>query len=264
MINVFKEKWLNSPKEVHEDFSGRNIIVTGATSGIGKEAVLKFARLGAAKVIIGARDLAKGESTRADLEARLGRKGQLEVWKLDMMSYDSVEAFANHANELEHLDIVVLNAGVWRVDYHQSQYGWEEDIQTNTLSTTLLAILLLPKLKQSKQYTGRISVLEFVNSGLHQKAVVPPEVRQEPSVLDHYNKREQRKAQSQYSFSKAFLMYAATKLADEISSGDVIVTSVCPGWVQTDIGRDHFFPEIVNQPPAELSAQPVLLVNRKK
>ncbi|KAJ5028622.1 hypothetical protein PSV08DRAFT_219477 [Bipolaris maydis] len=244
MINVFKEKWLNSPKEVHEDYSGRNIIVTGATSGIGKEAVFKFARLGAARVIIGARDLAKGESTRAGLEARLGRKGQLEVWKLDMMSYDSVEAFASRANDLEHLDIAVLNAGVWRVDYHQSQYGWEEDIQTNTLSTTLLAILLLPKLKQSKQCTGRIPVLEFVNSGLHQKAVVPPEVRQKSSVLDHYNKREQHKGQSQYSFSKAFLMYAATKLADEISSGDVIVTSVCPGWVQTDIGRDHFFPGI--------------------
>ncbi|EUC48519.1 hypothetical protein COCMIDRAFT_87080 [Bipolaris oryzae ATCC 44560] len=244
MINVFKEKWLNSPKEVHEDYSRRNIIVTGATSGIGKEAVFKFAKLGAAKVIIGARDLAKGESTRADLEARLGRKGQLEVWKLDMMSYDSVKAFADRANELKHLDIAVLNAGVWRVDYHQSQYGWEEDMQTNTLSTTLLAILLLPQLKLSKQYTGKIPVLEFVNSGLHQKAVVPPAVRQEPSVLDYYNKREHRKAQSQYSFSKAFLMYAATKLADEISSGDVIVTSVCPGWVQTDIGRDHFFPGI--------------------
>ena len=193
MFRVFKHKWVNPPREVHEDYTGRNIIVTGATSGIGKEAVFKFAKLGAAKVIIAARNLEKGELTKATLEARLGRKDQLEVWKLDLMLYDSVEAFANRANELEHLDIAVLNAGTRRVAFHESVHGWEEDIQVNTLSTTLLAILLLPKLKQSKQYTGRIPVLEFVNSGLHQKAVVPPAIRQEPSVLDHYNKKENHK-----------------------------------------------------------------------
>lgn len=241
MIKVFTNKWINPPKEVHEDYTGRIIIVTGGTSGIGKEAAFKFAKLGAAKVIITARDLDKGESTKAALEARLGRKGQIEVWQLDMMLYNSVEAFANRANQLDHLDIAVLNAGTRRIAFHQSPCGWEEDIQVNTLSTTLLAILLLPKLKQSKQKTGKIPILEFVNSGLHQKAVMAPEIRQEPSILEHYNKKENHKEGSQYSFSKVFLMYAATKLADEISSGDVIVTSVCPGWVNTDLGRDHFF-----------------------
>ncbi|USP80684.1 uncharacterized protein yc1106_07958 [Curvularia clavata] len=244
MFRVFKHKWVNSPKEVKEDFTGRNIIVTGATSGIGKEAVFKFAKLGAAKVIMAARDLGKGESIKAALEARLGRKDQLEVWDLDLMLYDSVEAFANRANELEHLDIAVLNAGTRRAAFHQSAHGWEEDIQVNTLSTTLLAILLLPKLRQSKQHTGRIPVLELVNSGLHQKAVVPPEVRQEPSVLDYYNRKENHKEGRQYGFSKVFLRYATIKLADEISSGNVIVTSVCPGWVDTNLGRDHFFPGI--------------------
>jgi NAD(P)-dependent dehydrogenase (short-subunit alcohol dehydrogenase family) len=244
MFNVFKNKWVTPPKDVHEDYTGRNIIVTGATSGLGVEAVFKFARLGATKVIIAARDVKKGESTKSALEARLGRRGQLQVWELDMMSYDSVEAFANRANEeLDHLDIAVLNAGTRRVHFVQSKYGWEEDIQVNTLSTILLAILLLPKLKKSKQQSSKIPILEFVNSGLHQNAIVPPEVRQ-TNVLDHYNKKENHKEGSQYSFSKVFLMYATKKLADEISSGDVIITSICPGWVNTDLGRDHFFPGI--------------------
>jgi NAD(P)-dependent dehydrogenase (short-subunit alcohol dehydrogenase family) len=107
-----------------------------------------------------------------------------------------------------------------------------------------LAILLVPKLKESKQHTAKIPILEFVNSGLHQNAVVATEVRQEISVLDHYNKKENHKEGSQYSFSKVFLMYATKKLADEISSGDVIITSICPGWVNTDLGRDHFFPGV--------------------
>jgi NAD(P)-dependent dehydrogenase (short-subunit alcohol dehydrogenase family) len=243
LFRVFKNKWIIPPKEVHEDYTGRTIVVTGSTSGIGVEAVFKFAKLGAAKVIITARDRKKGEATKAALEARLGRTDQLEVWELDMMSYDSIKAFAGRANQLD-LDVVVLNAGTRRTQFFQSGYGWEEDLQVNTLSTTLLAILLLPKLKESKQHTGKIPVLEFVNSGLHQSAVVAPEVRRKLNVLGHYNQPENFRESRQYSFSKAFLVYATKKLADEISSGDVIVTSICPGWVYTDLGRDHFFPGV--------------------
>jgi NAD(P)-dependent dehydrogenase (short-subunit alcohol dehydrogenase family) len=244
LFRVFKNKWVTPPKEVHEDYTGRVIIVTGSTSGIGVEAVFKFAKLGAAKVIITARDMKKGEATKAALEDRLGRRDQLEVWELDMMSYESVKAFARRANELDHLDIAVLNAGTRRTRFHQSRYGWEEDLQVNTLSTTLLAILLLPKLKQSKQRTSKIPFLEFVNSGLHQSAVVAPEVRQRPSIFEHYNQSENFREGRQYNFSKVFLMYATKKLADEISSGDVVITSICPGWVNTNLGRDHFFPGV--------------------
>ncbi|CBX93299.1 hypothetical protein IAQ61_009010 [Plenodomus lingam] len=244
MFGVFKHKWITPPKTVDEDFSGRNVIVTGATSGIGKEAAFKFAALGATKVIIAARDLQKGERVKAELASRLGRNEQLEVWALDMMDYASVVSFAKRTEQLVHLDIVVLNAGVRRRPFMQSKYGWEEDIQVNTLSTTLLAILLIPKLRASRQQTGRIPILELVNSGLHQKAVVPSQVQAEAKMLEHYNKQENFKEGSQYKFSKVFLMYATNKLAEEISSGDVIITSICPGWVHSDLGRDHFFPGI--------------------
>jgi NAD(P)-dependent dehydrogenase (short-subunit alcohol dehydrogenase family) len=244
MYQVFKNKWVSPPKPVHEDYSGFNIIVTGATSGIGEEAAYKFAALGASKVIMTARDMEKGESTKASLEARLQDKGQLEVWELDLMSYDSVKAFANRASELDHLDIVILNAGTRRTTFHQTSYGWEEDLQVNTLSTTLLALLLLPSLRRSKERTGRIPILEFVNSGLFQNAVVPEETRNEASILAQYNKKEQFNESKQYSFSKVFLMYATSYLADQIMPDEVIITSVCPGWVYTDLGRDHFFPGV--------------------
>lgn len=243
-VRMFKNKWITPPKPVVESYAGRNIIVTGATSGIGVEAVYKFAALGASKVIIAARDLKKGETTKAALEARLGTTNQLEVWELNMMSYDSVIAFAKRANELKYIDIVVLNAGARRMPYVQSTHGWEEDLQVNTLSTILLAVLLLPKLKESKQRTNKIPVLEFVSSGQHQSAVVPSEVRQESNILDYYNQREHFKEGSQYKFSKVFLMYATNQLADKISSEDVIITSICPGLVNTNLGRDHFFPGV--------------------
>jgi NAD(P)-dependent dehydrogenase (short-subunit alcohol dehydrogenase family) len=246
MYRVFKNKWITPPNAVDLDFSGRNIVITGGTSGIGEEAAYKFAALGASKVIITARDVGKGEATKAALHARLKGRGkdQIEVWALDMMSYVSVVAFAKRAGNLDHIDIVVLNAGTWRTKYYESSHGWEEDLQVNTLSTTLLALLLLPKLKESKQVTGKTPVLEFVNSGLHQSAVVPPEVRTEPNILAHYSKKENFGEGKQYKFSKAFLMYATTYLADRVSSEDVIITSVCPGWVNTNLGRDRFFPGV--------------------
>jgi NAD(P)-dependent dehydrogenase (short-subunit alcohol dehydrogenase family) len=245
MLRVFKNKWINPPKAASGDYSGRVIIVTGATSGIGEEAAYKFSALGASKVILTARDFKKGELTKAKLEARLKGKGQLEVWELDMMSYDSINAFAKRANELDHLDIAVLNAGTRRTTFNISSHGWEEDLQVNAISTTLLALLLLPKLKASKQQTGKIPILEFVNSGLHQNAIVPGDVYDhQPNVLEHYNKKDQFKEGNQYKFSKVFLMYATRCMADCTSSADVIITSVCPGWVMSNLGRDHYFPGI--------------------
>ncbi|KAI8934612.1 hypothetical protein NX059_008305 [Plenodomus lindquistii] len=244
LLGVFKNKWITPPKQVHEDYSGRTIIVTGGTSGIGKEAAFQFARSGAEKVIITARDLHKGEKVKAELSSRLRRDDQLEVWELDMMDYGSLATFARRAEQLDHIDMVALNAGARRVPFIQSQYGWEEDLQVNTLSTTLLAILLLPKLRASRQQTGRTPILEFVNSGLHRNAIVPSAVREEVKILQHYNKQENFREAAQYKFSKVFLMYATNKLAAEISSRDVIVTSVCPGWVNTHLGRDHFFPGV--------------------
>ncbi|KAJ4340580.1 hypothetical protein N0V95_007455 [Ascochyta clinopodiicola] len=241
-VRMFKDKWITPPQTTTEDYSGRVVVVTGATSGIGKEAVYKFAALGASQVIIAARDLKKGESTKDELAKRLGRADQLAVWELDMMSYDSVVAFADRAHALEHLDVAILNAGVHRSSYHVGEQGWEEDLQVNALSSVLLAVRLLPKLRQSKHYTGKTPVLEFVNSGLHEGAVVPTEVRQQPSILAHYNQSEQFKEYSQYKYSKLFLMYAANHLASEIHSAEVVITSICPGVVISGLGRDHFFP----------------------
>ncbi|KAF2873059.1 short-chain dehydrogenase/reductase family protein-like protein [Massariosphaeria phaeospora] len=241
LISALKHKWLSPPKEVQESYAGRNVIVTGATAGIGYEAVEKFAALGASKVIIAARDLRKGDATKAAIEGRVGKNDQLEVWELNMGSYESVVAFAMRAHALDHLDIAILNAGVRKYSFMPSEYGWEEDLQVNTLSSVLLGILLLPKLKESKQINGKIPILEFVNSGLHQNAIVDAETRKAPSILQAYNTPERFNDNTQYCMSKVFLMYATNQLAKSVSSGDVIVTSVCPGWVATDLAREYQF-----------------------
>lgn len=244
ILRMFKMRWLTPPKPVTESYEGRNVIVTGATSGIGAAAVAKFAALGAQKVVIAARTPEKGEATRAAIAKKLGRSDQLEVWELEMSSYDSVVAFAKRAQALDHLDIAILNAGVWRAKYRQAGHGWEEVLQVNTLSTALLAILLLPKLIETRAKSQHTPVLEFVNSGLHEKAIVSAKARNERSILEWCNRPENYGEASQYSFSKVFQIYAMIQLANQVSSKDVIITSICPGFVESGIARDHFFPGV--------------------
>jgi NAD(P)-dependent dehydrogenase (short-subunit alcohol dehydrogenase family) len=219
---VLKNKWGTLPKDSTESFAGRNVIVTGASSGgLGYAAAAKFAKLGASKVIITARDEARGETSKSELEAKVRKQGQFEVWQLD-----------------------ILNVGVFNSTHKPSEYGWEEDLQVNLLSTTLMSILLLPKLKESQKHTGKIPILEFVNSGLHTTVEISPRIRDSPSILAEYNKPERYNTQKQYAYSKLLLRYVANHLAGTMTSDQIIVTSVCPGMVTTNITRDIKFPGV--------------------
>jgi NAD(P)-dependent dehydrogenase (short-subunit alcohol dehydrogenase family) len=243
---IVKNKWGTLPKESSESFTGRNVLVTGVTfGGLGYAAAVKFAKLGATKVIITARDEVKGKTSKSKLEAELGQSGQFEAWELDMNSYDSIVKFSQRAvNELQHLDVVILNVGVFATTHRTSQYGWEEDIQVNTLSTILLGILLLPKLKDSKAHTGKIPVLQFVNSGLHTTVEVSAEIRSSPSILTAYNNPKHYSVQGQYAYSKLLQRLATNHMAAATPSNQVIITSVCPGMVISNITRDINFPGV--------------------
>ena len=240
-LALIPEKF-NPPKDVHASFKGQNVIVTGANSGVGFEAAIKFLQFGAEKVIIGVRSLKKGEDAKAKIEHRAGRTGAVEVWHLDMLDYANIRAFAERANkELQHLDIAVLNAGVSNLTYKQSTYGWEETFQVNLLSTTLLALLLLPKLKASKtaEFTP---VLELIGSSSH---VVINALATDPSSdvghLEIYNRQTGFDPMVQYSVSKLFLEYAhagLTKVASSSGLPSVFVTSVCPGATKSNLIRD--------------------------
>ncbi|KAH9815349.1 Short-chain dehydrogenase/reductase SDR [Teratosphaeria destructans] len=234
----------NPPKDTRPSFTGRTVIVTGANTGLGFEAAIKFVQLDAAKVILGVRTIKKGEDAKAAIEARSGRNDVVEVWHLDMLDYESIKAFAARAErELERLDIAVLNAGILAARYEQSTYGWEKTLQVNVLSTTLLSLLLLPKLRASKT-EQQTPVLELVSSTIHQniqRLGTDPHTDEGPLAL--YNRPIGFVAETQYALSKLFLEHAHLALAHlarntETSRPDVLVVSVCPGATQSEITRD--------------------------
>ena len=148
------------------DHSGQTIIVTGANVGLGLEASRHFTRLNAAKVIMGVRNLEKGQKAKESIEETTQRQGVVEVWQLDLSSYESTKQFARRAEGLDRLDAVVENAGIATAKYSQFEDN-ESTITTNVVSTFLLGLMLLPKLRESGTKFNFAPHLSVVSSEVH-------------------------------------------------------------------------------------------------
>ena len=229
------------PAQIITTFSDKVIIVAGANSGIGYEAALKFVELEASTVIIAVRSTAKGEKAKARIEERTGRRGVVQVWELDMDGFASIDAFAQRVDaSLPTLDVVVLNAGALSRKYERSSEGWEKMLQINTLSTALLAILLLPKLRSSSS-ASKPAHLEIVSSVGYQDAKLT-----QPELSDRLHECNKPEAfggpMAQYSISKVFIMWLARELAERCIRPDgtvsVIINDICPGGCRSNVTRD--------------------------
>ena len=167
MASFVYQQLLYKPAYPTGDLSGQTIIVTGSNVGLGLDAARHFTRLNAAKVVLAVRTESKGEEAKERIFRALGAdRSRLEVWKLDMSSSESVKAFAERANRLDRLDAVVENAGVMTRNWKMME-GDESHIKVNVISTVLLALLLLPKLRESgRKYTTETHLV-LVGSDLH-------------------------------------------------------------------------------------------------
>ncbi|MFJ8162199.1 oxidoreductase [Streptomyces sp. NPDC096136] len=134
---------MNTPHRTHwtaadlPPLTGRTVVVTGATSGLGTVTARELARAGA-HVVLAVRDTARGRQVASTLP------GSTEVRPLDLSSLSSVRAFADAWDRP--LDVLVNNAGVMAVPEARSADGFEMQFATNHLGPFALTNLLLPHL----------------------------------------------------------------------------------------------------------------------
>jgi len=144
--------------------------VTGANCGLGLEAARHFVRLNAAKVILACRSLQKGEAAKTDIERTTDRRHVIEVWQVDLTSFDSVREFCARVRNLDRLDILIENAGIATGKFELFE-GYESTIAVNVISTFLMALMVLPKLRESAIKFNMTPRLTIVSSDANQMFV---------------------------------------------------------------------------------------------
>src|SRR5271157_5802003 len=141
--DFIKEHLMNSMK-------GRRVIITGPTSGVGKEIAVQLAALGA-ELILACRDMEKGNKTAAEITQRTGST-KLAVMKVDTSSQKSIREFAREFHKkYRRLDVLINNAAGNRgtLPKINSADGIELTFATNVVGYYLLTQELLDVLKNS-------------------------------------------------------------------------------------------------------------------
>lgn len=191
----------------------RIALVTGANRGIGLETVRQLAKHGFT-TILGARALARGKKA-ADALRQYGLDVMpLKVDVTKQKSIDDAKKFVE--DRFGKLDVLVNNAAIL---YDSDQRAESVDLrtvleafETNTLGAWRMCQTFVPLLKKGNQ--ARIVNVSSESGSLAVMGGGTPA----------------------YSISKVALNALTRMLADELRSSQILVNSVCPGWVATDMG----------------------------
>jgi len=151
------------------NFDGQTVVVTGSNTGLGLEAARHVVRLGAGKVILAVRNIAKGQAAAEDILHTTGsKKNVIDVWQLDLSDYESIKKFGARIQTLDRLDAFIQNAGILTQTFTLSeQSGLESHIDVNCVSSVLVGLFALKKLKETSLKYSTRTRLSFVGSELH-------------------------------------------------------------------------------------------------
>lgn len=238
-LTLLHSQYFKTPPYPENSFEGKTVIVTGSNIGLGLEAARHITRLGAEKVILAVRSVEKGEQAKKSIEESTKRTGVVEVWQLDLASYESVKSFSERALSLPRLDVLLENAGIATSKYNLAEEN-EATITTNVVSTFLLALLLLPKLKETAKLHNTKPHLVIVSSEVHFLTNLPE--RRQSSIFDALNDKQKARMTDRYNVSKLLEVFAVRQIVAEycpdISKYPVVINLINPGFCHSGLMRE--------------------------
>jgi NAD(P)-dependent dehydrogenase (short-subunit alcohol dehydrogenase family) len=205
------------------DLSGRRILVTGASAGLGVETTRALAAHGA-PVTMAVRDLAKGAAAMEEVLAQVPG-AELDLRRLDLADLASVREFADgFLEDHERLDVLIANAGIMACPQSTTTDGFELQLGTNHLGHFLLIQRLLPALVA----TGRARVVLLSSAG-HRFGDVDLE--------DPFFEHQPYDPWVAYGRAKTANVLCAVGLDQRYRDQGVRAFAVHPGGIQTELGR---------------------------
>lgn len=201
------------------DLTGRVVVVTGATSGLGVAAAQALAAAGATVEIV-ARDEAKAARTRAEL-LDAGAPGGVGVTLADLADLDAVQTAAGTlAARHGRIDALVHNAGALDPTYTRSPQGIEVTVASQVVGPFLLTELLVPKLCAAP--AGR--VIWVSSGGMYTEPLAVDRLEMGPDDYD---------GTTAYARAKRAQVTLAELWAQRLRPDGVVVHAMHPGWADT-------------------------------
>lgn len=210
---------MNQPSDTRHDLTGRTVLVTGASSGLGLHCAKALLARGA-HVIATCRQVERGREV-------LGEGGDgLTIEALDLADLESVHALAARvAARTDRLDVLLNNAGVMMPPFGRTRQGFELQFGTNHLGHFVLTALLHPLLARADR--GRVVTVS--------------------SIAHKRGKLDLRRPVTEASYDRS-LAYADSKLANlvfalelarrlEASGSSVVSVAAHPGVTETPLFR---------------------------
>ena len=212
--------------ETHLAFSGKTVVITGATAGIGYRTALEFCRRGAFVIGVG-RNPARCQKAREDILAQ-APKAKVYFLTADLSRQSEIHTLAAdikatlNANGLETLNVLVNNAGLFMDKLILTEDGIETTIAVNHIAPFLLTHLLLPLLEKSPD-----SRIITVSSDSHARTFIHPEHIRKPGIFISL---------WQYKASKLANILFTFEFNQRRQGSAPHAFAVDPGLVNTDIG----------------------------
>jgi NAD(P)-dependent dehydrogenase (short-subunit alcohol dehydrogenase family) len=205
------------------DLHGRRALVTGASTGLGKETARALAAAGAS-VVLGVRSADKGEAAKASIIETVA-DADVEVAVFDLTSLSSIRAFGSaFAADGRPLHLLINNAGVMATPFERTADGFELQFGTNHLGHFALTQHLLPQLVASAS-----SRIVNLSSEGHRSGGVDFD---DPN----YERRPYDMWQA-YGQAKSANVLFTLELQRRFGSDGVSSYAVHPGMVQTELSR---------------------------
>jgi retinol dehydrogenase 14 len=210
-------------KQAHSGpMSGRTVLVTGATAGIGKATALGLATMGAHLAITG-RDA--GRTEEAAREIRVAGGGQVDVFVADLSAQAEVRRLADQILQtLSRVDVLINNVGGYWNTRHPTADGLERTFAVNHLAPFLLTNMLLDRLQQSAP--ARVVT---VSSNAHAQGRID---------FDDLQGNRVYSGARAYNQSKLASVLFTYELAKRLQRTSVTANALHPGVVNTSFGAE--------------------------
>ncbi len=198
---------------------GRTVVITGPTSGLGREAAGSFARMGARIVLVG-RDAGRLEGTAAELRGETP-DAPIRTIVADMSSLASVRAAADRILGSEsRIDVIVDNAGAMFAERQVTPEGFERTFATMVLGPFVLIARLLPRLAESPG----ARIVAVSSGGMYTQALPLDDLGFERGTYD---------GPRAYARAKRAQVALIREWARRLRDRGIVANAMHPGWADT-------------------------------